>query len=424
MGQTAMAGRGTAPAALERPAFGELVLRLVGAVLQIGATWAVVHALSPQAAGIYFRGFVIACGLAALLRAKYELYMAHHLIARRAAATGIADGTLLVQLGQRVLLRSSLVCGALLVICADLDIQSPHLAPALETYLPFVLAIPCVSLSSFIGEALRAANRTLLGTVVAAYALNLSILLAVFLAPADASLSLYTWAFFGGSLIAAALAVVLAGQAFGARWSRGGGPICREVLDEVDERAVIGFGRGLLQWGPLGILAVAAPALQMAQFAVAARTALVVDYFLPAFNLIGGRELFPGAPPVQSPRRLLLAQLAGALLYSSVFVGGLLLAAPLTLGVYGPPYDRVLLVYALLLGVQWANSVGRPAVRHAVVDWDAPRIGAAIGSGAVIALAVCALAIGAYGAKAAAAGALVGALIVNLWSIRAALARS
>src|ERR1700756_3260879 len=110
MGQTATAGRGTTSQALERPAVGELLLRLIGAALQIGATWAVVHALDPEAAGVYFRGFVIACGLAALLRAKYELYMAHHLIAQRAGPTGIADGTLLVQLGQRVLLRSSLVC--------------------------------------------------------------------------------------------------------------------------------------------------------------------------------------------------------------------------------------------------------------------------------------------------------------------------
>ena len=64
---------------------GELLLRLIGAVLQVGATWAVVHALTPDEAGVYFRGFVIALGLSTLMRGKYEIYMAHHIIGRRAA---------------------------------------------------------------------------------------------------------------------------------------------------------------------------------------------------------------------------------------------------------------------------------------------------------------------------------------------------
>ena len=69
-----------------------------------------------------------------------------------------------------------------MVVTADLDIQAPQLQTILQTYLPFVLALPCVSLSSLLGEALRAANRTL-GIVVAAYAVNFSILFAAVLAP-------------------------------------------------------------------------------------------------------------------------------------------------------------------------------------------------------------------------------------------------
>ena len=64
---------------------GELLLRLLGAALQILATWAVVRALTPDEAGVYFRGFVIALGLSTLLRGKYEIYMAQHIIGRRAA---------------------------------------------------------------------------------------------------------------------------------------------------------------------------------------------------------------------------------------------------------------------------------------------------------------------------------------------------
>jgi hypothetical protein len=125
--------------------------------------------------------------------------------------------------------------------------------------------------------------------------------------------------------------------------------------------------------------------------------------------------------PVQAPRRLPLRQLAGALVYSSAFVVPLLVLAPVTLALYGKPYDSQLTVYVLLLGVQWANGVGRPAVRHAVVEWDARRIGVAVGSGAVAVVLICALGVTAYGALAAAAASLIGALIVNGRAISMAL---
>ncbi len=419
MAETAAAG-GECSATAAHPWIAELLLRLLGAALLILATWAVVHALTPEEAGVYFRGFVIALGLSTLLRGKYEIYMAQHVIGRRATTTGIPDGVLLTQLARRMLLRSSLLCGVLLVVMADLDIQAPQLQTILQTYLPFVLAVPCVSLSSLLGEALRAANRTL-GIVVAAYAMNLSILLAVVLAPSDASLAFYSWAFFLGSLVSAGIAVALAWRAFPVVRGESRLPICREALQGVDSRELIGLARGLLLWGPLCILAVWAPPIHMAQYAVAARTALVVDIFLPALNLTGARETLSAKQPVHAPRRLLLRQLATALFYSSAFVVPLLVLAPATLALYGKPYDRLLTVYALLLGVQWANGVGRPAVRQAVVGWDARRIGVAVGSGAAAAVLICALGVTAYGALAAAAASLIGALIVNGRAIGMAL---
>jgi hypothetical protein len=420
MAETAAAGGERSTAA--HPWIGELLLRLLGAALQILATWAVVHALTPEEAGVYFRGFVIALGLSTLLRGKYEIYLAQHIIGRRATTTGIPDGVLLMQLARRMLVRSSLVCAVLLVVTADLDIQAPQLQTLLQTYLPFVLAVPCVSLSSLLGEALRAANRTL-GIVVAAYAVNLSMLLAVVLAPSDASLALYSWAFLLGSLVSAGVVAALAWRAFPVARGAGSRPIRREALQEVDSRELIGLARGLLLWGPLCVLAVWAPPIQMAQYAVAARTALIVDIFLPALNLTGCRETLMAAQPVQATRRLLLRQLAAALVYSSAFVVPLLVLAPVTLALYGKPYDLQLTVYALLLGVQWANGVGRPAVRHAVVEWNARRIGVAVGSGAVAVVLICALGVTAYGALAAAAASLAGALIVNGRAISMALSR-
>jgi hypothetical protein len=421
MAETAAAGREYSTTAAHSW-IGELLLRLLGAVLQILATWAVVHALTPDEAGVYFRGFVIALGLSTLLRGKYEIYLAQHIIGRRATTTGIPNGVLLMQLARRMLLRSSLLCAVLLVVMADLDIQAPQLQAILQTYLPFVLAVPCVSLSSLLGEALRAANRTL-GIVVAAYAVNLSMLLAVVLAPDDASLAFYSWAFLLGSLVSAGVAAALAWRAFPVARGEGSLRICREALQGVDSRELIGLARGLLLWGPLCVLAVWALPIQMAQYAVAARTALIVDMFLPALNLTGCRETLMAAQPVQVPRRLLLRQLGAALVYSSAFVVPLLVLAPATLALYGKPYDSQLTVYALLLGVQWANGVGRPAVRHAVVEWNARRIGVAVGSAAVAVVLICALGVTAYGALAAAAASLIGALMFNGRAIGMALSK-
>jgi hypothetical protein len=397
--------------ALRHWRFGDLSLRLLGATLQILATWAVVRALAPEDAGVYFRGFVIALGLSTLLRGKYEIHMAQHIINRRAASTGISNGELLMQLARRMLLRSSLLCAVLLVVTADLDIQAPQLQTVLQTYLPFVLALPGVSLAGLLGEALRAANRTL-GIVLATYAVNLSIVLAVALAPADASLALYSWAFFLGSLVAAGVAVGLAWRVFPATLEESSRPTSREELRAVDSLELIGLARGAQLWGPLCVLSIWATPLQMAQYAVAARTAMIVDFFLPALNLTEG-NLMSATPPLPASQSRWARQLAVALFYSCALVVPLLILAPTTLALYGNPYDSNLTIYALLLGVQWVNGAGRPAVRLAVVAWDARRIGLVIGSGAVAGVLICSLGVAIYGAMAAAGGSLIGALILN-----------
>lgn len=391
--------------------FADLLLRILGAVLQVLATLALVHVLAPEDAGIYFRGFVIALGLSTLIRGKYEIHIARYIIGQRAASIGISNGALLTQLAHRTLLRSGLLCAALLVVTADLDIQAPQLQAVLQTYLPFVLALPAVSLSSLLGEALRAANRTL-GIVVATYAVNLSILLTVALAPAAASLALYSWAFLFGSLVAAGLAIGLARRVFWTPSEELTKPISREQLQEVDSLEIFGLARGAQLWGPLCVLSVCATPLQMAQYAVAARTAMVVEFFLPALNLAEG-DLISAAGASRQLQRRLLRQLAAALCYSCAFAVPLLILAPTTLRMYGSPYDSNLTIYALLLGVQWVNGAGRPAVRFAAVAYDAGRIGVAIGVGAVSGILICLLGVGIYGAIAAAAGSLIGAIVLN-----------
>ena len=399
----------------------EVVLRVLGAALQIAATWAVVDALTPEDAGVYFRGFVIALGLSALVRAKYEIYMAQHIIGRHCAPTDASTGVLLLQLGQRMLVRASLLCGILLVVTADLDIQAPQLQRMLQIYLPFVLALPCVSLSTFLGEALRAANRTL-GVVVVAYAVNLSMLLAVAFASEDASLALYSWAFLGGTLISACVAVLLAWRAFPFDLAQSSRPIDREVLKAVNAREWVGLGRGVLLWGPLGVLAVWAPAV--ADGAICSGCA----------HRTGRRLLSTGPESRRMPhdaqgsvtRARVAAPDARANLGVHSFTAprsswSLFALAPATLSIYGMPYDATSTVYAVLLGVQWANGVARPAVRHAVARWDGRRIAVSVGSSAFVAVLVCAAGVTNYGALAAAAGSLIGALMLNSRAIAMAL---
>ena len=117
----------------------ELVLRIIGAALQIGATVAVVQVLPPTVAGIYFKGVIIAYGLAALLRGKYDLFIAQHFVNPQQSELGARARAVVRALGIRVLIRSAIACAALLVVTTDLDVMDVYLRPYLQTYLPFVL---------------------------------------------------------------------------------------------------------------------------------------------------------------------------------------------------------------------------------------------------------------------------------------------
>jgi hypothetical protein len=398
----------------------DVLLRVLGAVLQVLATFELIRVLSPEDAGIYFRGFVIVLGLSTLLRGKYEIYIARYIINRNALSTRIADGAMLGQLARRTLLRSSLLCAALLVVTADLDIQAPQLQTMLQTYLPFVLSLPAVSLSSLLGEALRAANRTL-GIVVATYAVNVSILLAVILMPRNAPLAVYSWAFFIGSLAAVAAAIGLAWRVFPTTSDELAKPASREQLRAVDSWELFGLARGAQLWGPLCILSICATPLQMAQYAVAARLAMIMEFFLPALNLLGGDVVSASGGATREISARLLKQLAASLFYSCAIVLPLFILAPATLQLFGEPYDSNWTIYSLLLGVQWLNGAGRPAVRFAAVAYDARRIGLVIGLGALAGALVCLAGIGVYGAIAAAAGSLVASLILTIGAILMAL---
>ena len=59
-------------------------------------------------------------------------------------------------LGIRVLIRSAIACAILLVFTTDLDVMDVYVRPYLQTYLPFVLAVPFATLALFLASTLRA----------------------------------------------------------------------------------------------------------------------------------------------------------------------------------------------------------------------------------------------------------------------------
>ena len=119
----------------------EFALRIIGAVLQIGATIAVVQVLPPTVAGIYFKGVIIAYGLAALLRGKYELFIAQHFVNPQQSELGARARAVVRALGIRVLIRSAIACAALLVVtCADMKFALPS-TPVVSVQVPVPAAL-------------------------------------------------------------------------------------------------------------------------------------------------------------------------------------------------------------------------------------------------------------------------------------------
>ncbi len=395
----------------------EFLLRITGAGLQILATLQVVRLLPPSVAGIYFEGFILAYGLAALLRGKYEVYLAHYVVGRFAPTVGIADWTLVRVFARRTLIRSAVACGALLVLTADLDIQEPQTRPYLETFLPFVLSVPAAAVAMFAAAALRAANRSLGSILVSAYALNGVLIVAAAFAPDEAELLFLSWAFFGGSLLAAGIGWWIVRRIFRQRGRRPVPPpeAWAEVFQGVTSYQVTGIALAALQWGPLGVLALTGPPAEIAEFAVAARTAQVVEIMFPGMLFVPGGLLFQ--PLIMSGvRRMglrLLANTGASIAAASTWIAALLVVAPTLLAGYGSPYRSLGGLLTILLAMHWISISGRPSIRHLTAHWSPLRIRDALALSAALAILVCAIGAPLYGSYGAAVASLVGALALN-----------
>ena len=410
----------------------ELGLRIVGAVLQIAATLAVVQVLPPAVAGIYFKGFIIAYGLAALLRGKYELFIAQHFVNPQPSELNARARAVVRALGLRVLVRSSLACAGLLVVTADLDVMDVYLHPYLQTYLPFVLAVPFATLALFLASTLRAVNRTLGSVVVSAYSINAMIIIAaaaMSLRPED-ELVILSWAFFFGCLLASLMGVLLTRYVFRvpreaahlklspAEW--------REIYTSTGENGFTGIALAGLEWGPLCALAVLGSAVEIAEYAVVNRTTKIVDFLIPAVIFVPQSASFQSrlCQAMRTARGKLAVDLSVSLGTTSICVFAVAILTPLFVGWYGPDYSGLTLLFVLLFITQWVNGVSRPAIRRLAADWDLHRIRRVLFTSVAVAIVLSVFGIDRFGAVAAAVGVLGGAVLMNSQAIESAFRRA
>jgi hypothetical protein len=411
----------------------ELVLRIIGAALQIGATVAVVQVLPPTVAGIYFKGVIIAYGLAALLRGKYDLFIAQHFVNPQQSELGARARAVVRALGIRVLIRSAIACAALLVVTTDLDVMDVYLRPYLQTYLPFVLAVPFATLALFLASTLRATNRSLGSVIVATYGINVMIIaagVAVSTRPEEDGLLVLSWAFFIGSLVAALMGVLLTRYVFkvprdssqlsltAAEW--------REIYMSTGENGFTGLALAGLQWGPICALAVLGTAIEVAEFGVVTRTAQVVDFLIPAVIFVPQSARFQSrlCRAMRTARGKLAVDLSVSLATTSACVLAVAILTPLFLSWYGPAYSGLTLLFMLLFITQWVNGVSRPAMRRLAADWDLHRIRRVLFTSMSVAILLSVFGVDRFGAVAAAVGVLAGAVLLNGQAIESAFRRA
>jgi O-antigen/teichoic acid export membrane protein len=403
-------------------------LSLLAAVLQIATTIAVVQAMPPAVAGIYFKGVVICYGLAAVLRGKYDLFATHYFIGGPNDAIPVRD--LVRGLGIRVLTRSAIACAILLVITTDLDVVEPHLRPFLQTYLPFVLAVPFATVAFFLAMVLRAANRFVSSFVAAAYSINIIVLAVA--SSVDGSneevLLALSWGFFVGAVLAAGVAVLITRKIFpkspvpsrrkldAAGW--------REIYVSAGRHGLTGLTYAVLQWGPVCVLALLGSEVEVAHYAAATRTAQVIDFLLPAALLVPQAFLLHSrfADTMRTVRGKLAMNMAVSLATTTLSVLAVAVATPWIIGRFGPNYDGLADLFVLLFATQWVTGVCRPAIGHIAMDWSLSQVRRILLVSMLVAVALSLVAISMFGSLGAAISVFAGAVVLNGQVLLAAFA--
>lgn len=412
-------------------ALGNFGLSLLAAILQVLATVAVVQALPPFIAGIYFKGVVICYGLAALLRGKYDLFAAHYFHGE--PGQQYPSRELIRGLGIRVLIRSVIICALLLVVTADLDVMEPRLRPFLGTYLPFVLAVPFATVALFLASVLRSVNRYLGSTLVASYSINIMILIAAVIA-VDNSLSgtqenvllSLSWAFFAGTVLAAGVGVLITRYVFPAETIPPrpciDGKAWHSIHASAGRNGLTGITFACLQWGPVCILALLGSETQLAHYAAVTRTAQVIDFLIPAAVLVPHAVVLHSrfADQMRTDHGKLMVDLAVSLATTTLSVLAVVAATPWIIERFGPGYTGLTELFVLLFATQWMAGLARPAQRTLAAHWNLPVIRRMLFVSMVVALGCSLASIPVYGSLGAAVSVFLGTLVLNSQAIQAA----
>jgi hypothetical protein len=303
--------------------------------------------------------------------------------------------------------------------------MEPHLRPYLETYLPFVLAVPFATLALLLAGTLRAVNRTLGSVLVASYSMNIAILAGAYFAPAEGALFVLSWAFFAGSVLMAVTGVLITRRVFRvpAHAEPGKSYPWADVYASTASNGLTGIALAGLQWGPACVLAIFGTDLAIAQYAVVYRTAQLIDFLVPAVILMPHSVRFQSqlCEAMSSLRGKLAVDLAVSFSATTAWVIAVAILTPWLVSIYGPPYTALAALFLLLYATQWITGGGRPAIRQMAVEWDLTRIRRVLLVSVAAAVIVTVIGIRAYGAQAAAMGVLVGALLENLQALGSAL---
>ncbi|WP_028080162.1 lipopolysaccharide biosynthesis protein [Solimonas soli] len=404
----------------------DTVFRAIGVALQIAATLAIARTLSRFDTGLFFEGFVVTLAGAAFMRAKFDVYMGRYIVANLGERTGIANADMLRTLSVRFMKRCCLICALLLVVAADLDVMSQNLHPYLQTFIPFVLALPLAGYAQMIGGALRAANRYLMSLICSAYAMNAAILIAVALAPPNPPLALFSWIFFGGSLLGALVAHRFARLVFGAPSAPAPQDEAQRAAwttidNEINSGASVGFSNATMLWGPLCLLVVLAPATQMALFAISTRTAQIILYLIPVIALIVAPRLLRQRQQYSGELRRaeLWLAMSGLTLVAGIMAAALIASSAWTLDQYGPAYRDAIAVYIALIVSETLATIGRPLVRFHAANWNAGDARHILSAAALVAVVATLALVPWFDAFGAAIGLAAGhatAVALGLWS--------
>jgi O-antigen/teichoic acid export membrane protein len=236
----------------------------------------------------------------------------------------------------------------------------------------------------------------------------------------DAPLFVVSWGFFVGCVLAAGIGVLLTRHLFNApphpprlkldaaQW--------RDIYETTSRNRVTGIALSALQWGPACVLAVFGTTVEIAQFAVATRTAQIIDFLIPAVIFVpqSARIQSRLCQAMRSARGKLAVDLSVSVATTSICVIAVAILTPLLfVNWYGPAYSGLTALFGLLFLTQWVTGASRPALRQLAADWDLARVRRIMFVSMTCAIGLSLAGVGNLGALATAVGGLVGALLLH-----------